>query len=124
MTPATPRLYYRHTRDGTLGYLVQKDGRDFIAFDRAGEPVLKVFKHTDWIAEAEPRPLSDIAVTRIAFEADRELCRALGMPQQKLWLNLHDDERIAFMQNGPSGAVRQGLYLVVAAYVRGLATRT
>lgn len=116
---ASPRLYYRHVRDGSLGYLVQKDGRDFIQFDRVGEPVLKVFKHDDWIAEAEPRPLSDVAVARIAYEADRAYCRALGMPNVKDWLNLLDDERVAFMHNGPPSAVRQGLYHVIHAYVRG-----
>ena len=117
--PATQRLYYRHVREGHLGYLVQKDGRDYIQFDRVGEPVLRHFKHGDWIAEAEARPLSDVAVARIAYEADRAYCRALGMPQVKEWLNLLDDERVAFLQNGPPGGVRQGLYLSIVAYVRG-----
>lgn len=117
---AQPRLYYRHVTQGHLGYLVQKDGRDYIQFDRVGEPVLRHFKHEEWIAEAEPRPLSDIAIARIAYEADRALCRALGMPQTKDWLNLHDDERVSFLHNGPPSAVRQGLWLAIHAYVRGL----
>jgi hypothetical protein len=116
----TPRLYYRHTRTGDLGYLVQKDGRDFIAYDRAGDPILKVFKHGDWIAEAEPRPLSAVAIARVAYDADAALCIALGLPKQKPWLSLLDDERIQFMQHGPPSAVRQGLYLVITAYARGL----
>lgn len=114
------RLYYRHVREGHLGFLVQKEGRDYIQFDRVGDPVLRVFKHDDWIAEAEPRPLSEVAIAKIAYEADAALCQALGLGKQKIWLNLHDEERVGFMRNGPPSSVRQGLYLVIHAYVRGL----
>lgn len=116
------RLYYRHVREGHLGYLVQQDGRDFIQYDRVGEPVLRVFKAQDWIAEHEPRPISEVAVARIAYEADMELCRALGEAPtaRKPWLSLKDDERIAFMHDGPPTSTRQGLYLVIKAYMRSV----
>lgn len=123
MTAHAPRLYYRHVREGHLGYLVQQDGRDFIKYDRNGDDVLRVFKPGEWIAESEPRPLSDVAIARIAYEADRELCRAFGiMPTtaSKPWISLLDDERISFMKHGPPTATRQGLYLTILAYMRAL----
>lgn len=116
-SPAT-RLYYRHVREGHLGYLVRDNGQDYIQFDRgAGDPVLRIFRPQDWIAENEPRPLSDVMKTRIAYAADQELCRALSQPGQALipWLSLGDDARIAFMRKGPAGPIRQALYCAIMA---------
>lgn len=96
---------------------MQQDGRDYIQFDRVGEPILRVFRPDDWIPEHEPRPLSDVAKARIAYEADREYRRALGEPVTVPWLSLGDEARVDFMHNGPVGEARRGLYRAVMGFL-------
>lgn len=97
------RTYYRHVRTGDLGYLVNREGRDYIRMDRPGDVVERIFRVDDWLPETERRPLTPMAVAKVAFEADRALCVALGLHGDggKVWANLPEMERVAWMQQGP-----------------------
>jgi len=116
------KQYYRHALTGDLGYLVSRDGRDFIRFDRPLDPTETLFRPERWLPEVEPRPLTTMQVAKIAFEADKYLCAALGMPEKSKapWINLRDDERILWLHTGPTEPVRQQLYLAIASALQEL----
>lgn len=101
--PGHERVYYRHTITGDLGYLVRREGKDYIRLDRPAQDISKPFLAAEWIAEQEYRPLSRMQLVQIAFEADKKLCILLGLHDEgrKQWLNLRDEERIAWAAGGP-----------------------
>ena len=94
------RKYYRSAIDGQRGYLVRRDGKDRIRYDRPMEDL-----HTDlsgWIEDKQLHPMSAHAAAKIAFIADKALCKAIGDygPKEE-WIDLSDKERIRFMKDGP-----------------------
>lgn len=113
------REFYRSALNGDVGHLVFRDGKQYIRVNRPGDDVLRVFKPDQWIKEAEHRPLSIAQVAAVAFEADRALCRSIGLhgEAQQQWLNLPERKRIAWMQNGPptDQGPRRSLYEHVIA---------
>lgn len=116
------RTAYRHRVSGDKGYLVSREGRDFILLDRPGDPLERPFRPDEWIAEAEHRPITPMQLTAITYAADRELCRALGLHAlaRREWLSVPERERIAFMQDGPPKGPRHDLWLVIRAQLKGL----
>jgi hypothetical protein len=103
--PAQSREWFRHARDGQLGWKVRRDGRDCIKLDRVAQEIIQPFRDGDWIAEVEHRPLNKWQIFKVAFEADKELCRVLGLihESKREWLNLRDEERQDWMDWGPEG---------------------
>lgn len=97
------KIYYRHTTTGDLGWLVRREGRDCIRFDRPSHEMVRVFKEDEWIAEREHRPLTKYQLTQIAFEADKKLCFFLGLHSEarRDWLSLRDEDRIRWAEKGP-----------------------
>ena len=116
------RSYYRHRQDGNLGYLVQRQGRLYVRLDRPGDPAERPFHDAEWIAEEEVRPLTRMQVARVAFEADKMLCISFGLHKEGRaeWMNLRDDDRIAFMQEGPKDPKRSELWSVIIETLRPL----
>ncbi len=107
------RQYFRHAETGDLGYLVMRDGAQKIRYDQPGMDRVVQFKAGDWIPEKDVNPLSLQALARIAFEADKALCAAIGLyaESRREWLNLRDRERIEWTNDGPSGNEhRTGLF--------------
>ena len=74
-----------------------------IRLDRPTQLIERVYRPNDWIPEDEPRPLRQMHVAHIAFEADRHLCRYLGLIDESRvdWTLLRDEDRIKFAENGP-----------------------
>lgn len=98
------RRWFRSSRDGERGYLVERDGEMYVKLDRPNEEILRSYRADgEWVPDVERRPLSHGQIAKVCFEADKELCRALGMYQftKKTWLDLSDKERIAWMEKGP-----------------------
>lgn len=98
------RKFFRSSVDGERGYLIHREGVDYIKLDRPNEEVLRHYNNgQQWVPDVERRPLSKGQIAKVCFEADRELCRALGMYDQtrKDWLDLSDKLRIAWMNDGP-----------------------
>lgn len=100
------RVFYYHTRTGDRGYLVERDGKEFIRYDRPGEEILRKFGDRDWKIDKDYRPLTKGNLAQIAFEADKKLCFFLGEHDhgKKEWLDLKDNERIDYVENGPTSS--------------------
>lgn len=100
------RQWFRNRDTGDLGFLCRRDGKDVIVYDRAHGTIGEMTRpiSTDWIPEPKKKLMSDAQVSKVAFEADRALCMALGLHEQakKEWLNLHEKERIRWQKTGPS----------------------
>lgn len=103
--PEDDRKYYRSSQDGEKGYLVDKDGQQWVRLNRPNEELLRPWNNgAHWIPEVEHRPLSPAQLAMVCFEADKALCRALGLHEQtrKEWPSLTDVQRIAWMAVGPT----------------------
>ena len=119
--PEHLRIWYRNTKDGQLGYMVQRNGKDHIRLDRPGQEIVRPFRVDDWAPEQEQRKMAFMQLVHVAFEADRQLCKALGDFGRagKEWLNLRDEERIAWMRHGPkSPRVRVELYRAILSTLK------
>lgn len=97
------RAYYRSVGNGDRGYLVRRNGIDSVKLDRPMQDIVRPFKEHEWAPEKEQRPLNPIEKARIAYAADQELCRAIGLIRgsRKTWLDISDDMRIQWTNDGP-----------------------
>lgn len=119
------RMYYRHTSTGDRGWLVRREGRDMIRMDRGAHEELREFKPTIWVRDNETRPLTVWSVAQVAFAADRQLCRAIGLHElaKKAWLDLSENKRREWMETGPKGPElekRRKLYEAITDSLREL----
>lgn len=124
MTTPDRRVWYSHVKTGDLGWMVVQDGEKYIRLDRPNQEILKPFRPALWREERAYRPLTRHQLAVIAFEADKKLCLALGLQDKarKDWLNLTADERIAWMDHGPTKpAERATLYKAIMDAVGPLA---
>ena len=115
--------WYRSTVDGELGYLVERDGKQFMKLNRPNEEVLRNYNEAAWTPLVEVRPLSKAALGRVCFEADLALCRALGIhaATQKTWIDLSDKQRIAWMERGPQNdPARRSLWQAIVMVMEPL----
>jgi hypothetical protein len=101
--PSHERDYYRHQVKGDLGWLVRREGRDCIKYDRPDQEIVIPYNEHDWIREQEYRPFSDAQIVQVAFAADKALCMLLGMhdKSRKEWVGLSDHQRAKWMREGP-----------------------
>ena len=118
--PSGQRSYWRSTVNGEKGYLVQRDGREYIRIDQPGDTVERNFRPSDWIPEVEHRPLSPMSMARVAWAADQELCVGLGIHAAKAWINTPESARIRFMEQGPDGTARRAVYDAIMGALREL----
>lgn len=97
------RIYYRHATTGDRGYLVKRFGADHIKYDRVGPDQTMPFRPEDWNEETARRAFQEHEVAKVAFAADKELCRALGKVREanRNWLDVPEAERIRFVTSGP-----------------------
>jgi len=118
------RKFYRHSKTGDLGYLIKnKQGVPYMRYDRVNNVKAVRYSEMDWIEEDEHRPIPDMHLVRVAFEADRALCLILGIHTQakKEWLDLTDSDKIAWQRKGPSRPViRRKLYLLIMDVLRSM----
>lgn len=110
--------YYRHKLTGDLGWLVRRDGRECIRYDRGDfDQYIAVRRDDkgiiDWQPEAPPAPLNDYHVGMIAFVADNELQRHTGdLGRVKKWLDLREEDRHRWIRQGPpeDSGMRRNVY--------------
>lgn len=111
------RRYYRSSSDGELGWLVEKNGVQYVKLNRPNEELLRPWANgSNWVPEVEHRPISQAQLALVCFEADKALCRSLGLhdPARKEWLSLSDRERIAWMEKGPKqNPIRAALWTAI-----------
>lgn len=101
--PKDKRVYYRNTTTGDRGYVVRRGGHDVIRLDRPNEEIIRPLHPTTWKLDKEHRPLTQMQIAQVAFDADKRLCFFLGEHEEarKEWLDLKDKERIKWMRQGP-----------------------
>jgi hypothetical protein len=114
------KRWYRSKRDGQLGYMVERHGREMIKLDRPAQDLVEPFNSSMWEPVSADRPVTRQQVARIAFEADRALCRMLAIhgESRKEWIGLSDKDRIAWVANGPPAdpPIRRRFYEHVVAF--------
>lgn len=110
------RAWYRHSGSGNRGYLCRRNGKQMIRLDRPMDPMaIEPFSSAVWLLDREDRPLTALQTTRIAYDADQALCKALGLyAKRKEWLMLDEKMRIAWKKKGPKEPdIRAKLYKAV-----------
>lgn len=98
------RVYYRNNTSGDRGWMVKRYGADHVKMDRGpGSDETRPFRHEEWTLEETKRGMNAHEIAQVAFEADKRLCRALGLFKASKvdWLNLHDAERLRWVGKGP-----------------------
>lgn len=111
------RTYYRRKTDHQLGWMVRREGKDCIRLDRAAQDLIEKLDGK-WELHENRRPLGIGNLAQICFEADKALCRFLGMQKEARanWVDLSDDMRIAWMRKGPvRDPLRRALYVAIKA---------
>ena len=112
------REYYRHVQTGDLGYLLDPQT---MCLDRV-PPVVVDYREGEWKKEPGPEPLIDRQIGRIAFAADRELCRAIGQfaKARRDWNALGEEEQIYFSANGPGAPeIRREVFQAIRTALSG-----
>ena len=101
--PPNKREYYLHLETGDRGYLVTRDGKAAIKWDRAmaRDTTHELGKWKKMVDEVPLFSMHQIAM--VAFVADKEVCRALGQVDiaQRQWIDLSDKQRRDWMLDGP-----------------------
>jgi len=81
-----------------------------------------------WQPDVQNHPLTVNQVTSVAFAADRQLCRVLGVQLKKHeyeWLSMREQDRIEFMESGPgSEGPRDDLYDAIMGTLSGMTDGT
>ena len=123
-TPApSERTYYRSRQDGQRGYMVRREGKDMIRLDREMEEILHPMDPNTWKVDQQVHPINAYQLAQVAFEADRMLCRVTGrtLEGKKEWLSLKEQERVAWLQNGPdTGDIRDDLHDAIVGTLKVL----
>lgn len=113
------RQFFRHRLTGDLGWLVRRDGREAIRFDRGSfDQTVQVRRDAengviDWTPEKPPSPLNDYHVGMIAFVTDTELQRHTGdIGRVKKWLDMREEDRHRWIRLGPQDGspIRRDVY--------------
>ncbi|MEE9220049.1 MAG: hypothetical protein V3U34_00730 [candidate division NC10 bacterium] len=115
------REYYRHAVKGDRAYMFRRGGQKMIRYDRPQEIIEVTFKKHEWVKEVDARPMTLAQVTKVAFAADHEICLLLGMHDQgrRGWLDLSDNQRIEWMEEGPSNSpTRERVYAAIMSIMR------
>lgn len=105
MATADPpeKRWYKRVSDGQLGWMVEVNGKDVIRLDRGKSEELVPYRDSIWQPVDSDRPVTRQQVARIAFDADRQLCRQLALHGEARieWASLTDKARISFVKDGP-----------------------
>jgi hypothetical protein len=122
-TDPPPLRWYKSKRDGQLGYMVERHGREMIRLDRPAQDLVEPYSDALWEPVSSERPVNRAQVARIAFAADRALCQMLALHGEvrKEWVGLTDKERAAWVANGPPAdpPMRQALYRLIVGFFPG-----
>jgi hypothetical protein len=101
---AHDRVYYRNRDTGELAYLVRFGDKTKLRLNRPNELVIVRLDLNRWFEDDHKGyDLQPMQRALVALEADKALCRLLGLPvlAKRDWARLRDTERIAWLENGP-----------------------
>ena len=98
------RVWFRHAQTGDRGYSVRRQGKDAVRYDRGPHIDQYSYNLSEWKPDDVVTPqFSAIQIAQVAFEADKKLCWALGLPElaKREWLDLSEKRRILWVNEGP-----------------------
>jgi hypothetical protein len=102
------KIWFRHRTTGELAYLLEQNGIKKLKPNRPNDPTVYdlPIQGTDgsfgaWELAKEKRVLNKHQIATVAYAADYYLCKAIGVFGNKDWMNLKDEDRISFVNNGP-----------------------
>lgn len=94
--------------------MVEVNGKEVIRLDRGKSEELVPYRDNIWQPVDSDRPVTRQQVARIAFDADRQLCKQLALHGEARieWASLTDAARIKFVKDGPPAdpPLRRKLY--------------
>lgn len=107
------RVWYSWKPTGDRGWLVVRDGVDCVRLDRPNHELIKPL--SECRKENEHRPLTAYDVAQVAHAADRVLCRVLQLyaEPRKEWIELKEEERIRWCNEGPKHPKRALMYACI-----------
>lgn len=118
------REWYSHRDTGERGYLVRRDGLDVIRENKTQYEVIHKLDH-NWKEDKGHRPLNMAQLARVAFIADRELCKAIGLHDvaRREWEFLSEADRSEWIRGkGPKKPqLRADLFEAVWGCLKGSA---
>lgn len=102
--PEAQRELVRSAATGELGWLVRRSGESMVRLDRPNQEILRRYVSAEWLPEVPQRPLARAQLARVAFEADRELCRSLGAyaHSMRTWQRMDEHQRKVWSEKGPT----------------------
>lgn len=121
--PEDGKVWVRHRSTGDLGHIVEKGGRRYVRMDRSGMN-LREYRPLDWVVEEQRRPMTRYQLAAVSFEADRALCRSLGLRVGSgMWESMSAETRMQWRDHGPGAAsgtsnVRQTLWKSIMSGMR------
>lgn len=116
-----PDRWFRSVQTGDLGYMVERDGKTFIRLDRPNDNLEFPYRPGDWIEEVNRPPLSAHIVGEVCFNADKALCKGLGMHglARRDWQSLSHAQRMLWRDKGPTeNKVRAALWQAIKEAMR------
>jgi hypothetical protein len=117
------KTYYRNNQTGQRAYVVMHNGQQMLMLDLP-HGVLQRLDTSAWTLALESRPLTPADVARVAFAADRQLCRLLAIYQHvKDFKDLTGQQVVAFATLGPGKTAhpaRIALWRAITDAMRGL----
>ncbi len=122
--PEGAKTWVRHSRKGDEGWLVRRQGLDYVHYNRPNEVIEVPYNKGEWLDREEQRPMNDAQMAMVAFGIDRDLCGLLGSQTEsrRSWIDLGDEEKIRWMSgDGPPDnceAIRSVMYDNVMAVLR------
>ena len=96
------KTWVRHRLTGDLGWLVKENGVTKVHLDRLIVN-LKDYRPSEWKIDHQKRPMTRYQLAQVAFEADKMLCRSLGIQQStQRWETMSWEDRGRWRDQGPA----------------------
>jgi hypothetical protein len=111
--PVSEREYYKHKDTGDRAYLIERDGETLIKLDTGPNGPERPFIKSQWIRDVDHRPYTRHAIARVAYAADLELVRVLGIhePRRKDdFMSMSQKEAEFWMFKGPTHPLRRSVW--------------
>ena len=101
---AHEKQWFSHGVTGDLGWLVRREGKDYIRLDRPDLDEIRPYEPSDWRAKAEHRPISPAQLAMVMFMADKQYCLTMGMYEKARedWASLSQKRRRVWIETGPT----------------------
>lgn len=123
MTVTVERKWFRHALTGDRGFMVKRDGKDMMQYDRPAAEIIVPYNPSQWREDDESFPMGPMQAAEIAYLADQRYLYYIGeyAKAKRGWLALREEERLRWCKDGPPGAgVRSQLFAAIVGTLCGV----